>query len=144
GLVELPPGRSLDPVPGGFWSDVSWLVFPAGAWVVLSPWIWGYDGVSGAVASDAVTGAAVISIALAGVFLPGLWALNVLAGLWLVTAPWLVGYGDHDGPVGLSDAVTGLLVAALAIATLSGASRSVASGGGPKAVGRIPTRRDDP
>ena len=140
--MELPSGRALDPVPGGFWSDVSWLAFPAGAWVVLSPWIWGYDDVAGAVATDVVTGSAVIAIALAGVFLPGLSALNVLAGLWLVTAPWLVGYGNDDGPVGLSDVVTGLVIAGVAIATLSAASQAVGSGGGPRAIGRIRTRRN--
>jgi SPW repeat-containing protein len=140
GLVDLPPGRALAHSAGGFWSDLSWLVLYAGAWVILSPWIWGYEEVEGAIATDAITGAAVIAIALAGIVFPALWALNILAGLWLVTAPWLVGYGDANGPVGLSDTVAGLVIAATAIATLAAAERRIRPGGGPGAIGRIRPR----
>jgi hypothetical protein len=140
GLVELPAGRTLESGDQGFWSNLSWLGFPAGAWVILSPWIWGYEGVEGAVTTDAATGGVVIALALAGIVLPALWALNVLAGLWLVTAPWLVGFGGHDGPVGLSDAVAGLVIAAVALATLAAAERQITQGGGPRVVGRVSPR----
>lgn len=135
GLIQLPAGRSLDQAPRGFWADLSWLAIPAGVWVVLGPWTWGYEDVGGAVATDALTGGAVIALALGGTVFPALWSLNLLAGLWLVTAPWLVGYGDANGPVGLSDSITGVLVSALAIASLSVAERALRPGG--RAVGRI-------
>jgi hypothetical protein len=139
GLVELPPGRALQSRDQGFWSNLSWVGFPAGAWVALSPWIWGYDGVDGAVTTDVITGAAVIAVAAAGIVFPAFWALNALAGLWLVTAPWIVGYGDTHGPVGLSDTIVGLLITTVAIATLAAAERQITQGGaGP--IGRITPR----
>jgi len=137
GLVSLPPGRMLSQSDRGFWSDISWLAFPAGVWVIASPWIWGYDDASGAVATDAVSGAVVLAVALVGVVFPAVWALGLGAGLWLVIAPWLVGYGDANGPVGLSDVVAGLLVCAVAIASLAGAERRVRAGASSGAVGRI-------
>ena len=94
-LVEPGTGRRIDTRPGGFWSDTSWLLVLLGAWVAGSPWIWGYDSVHGAIAADAITGAAVIALSAAGIVLPPFNALTVLAGLWLVLAPWLVGYGDE-------------------------------------------------
>lgn len=138
GLVELPAGHGLRRPSGGFWGDLSWLALPAGAWVILGPWTWGYEEVSGAVETDTVTGACVIVIALGAIAFPALWTLNLFAGLWLVVAPWLVGYGDANGPVGLSDAATGVLICALAIVSLSSAERALrpTSGGG-KAIGRI-------
>jgi SPW repeat len=138
GLIKLPAGRSLDQKPRGFWSELSWLAVAAGIWVVLGPWIWGYDDVGGAVATDALTGGAVIVLAIGGIVYPALWSLNLLAGLWLVTAPWLVGYGDANGPVGLSDSIAGVLVSVLAIASLSVAERALRPGG--RVVGRIRPR----
>jgi hypothetical protein len=67
-------------------------------------------------------------------------ALNLFAGLWLVTAPWLVGYGTHDGPVGLSDTVAGILVCALTLRGLAAAARR-AEAPNPGPVGRITRRR---
>ena len=69
--------------------------------------------------TDLVTGAAVVVLTLAGIVFPSLNALTVVAGLWLVLAPWLVGYGDEGGPVGLSDAVAGVVIAALGLAALA-------------------------
>jgi hypothetical protein len=139
GLVEPGPGRRLTVEVGGFGSDLSWLSLLLGAWVAAGPWIWGYDDVEGAVTTDVVTGGAVVVLTLAGIVLPSVSALNVLAGLWLVAAPWLVGYGSDGGPVGLSDTLAGLVVAALAIAALATASGRIVPGSGP--IGRIPRGR---
>jgi SPW repeat len=128
GLVEPGPGRRVEHRPGGFWSDLSWLSLLLGAWVAASPWVWGYDDVHGAITADVTTGALVIVLTLAGIVLPPLNALTVLAGLWLVLAPWIVGYGDHGGPVGISDAVAGVMIAALGVAALASASRRIAPG----------------
>src|SRR4029453_16905690 len=120
--------RHIDTRAGGFWSDLSWISLLLGAWVAASPWIWGYDDVDGAVATDVATGGAVIVLTLAGIVLPPLNALTVLAGTWLVLAPWIVGYGDENGPVGLSDVAAGVAIAALGIAALASAARRVAPG----------------
>jgi SPW repeat len=110
-----------------------------GLWVCASPWIWGYDEVDGAIATDVVTGCAIAAVALAARAYPALGALNVLAGLWLVTAPWLVGYGTHDGPVGLSDMLAGILVCALSLRGLAVAARR-ADAPPPGPVGRLRSR----
>jgi hypothetical protein len=128
GLVEAGPGRRVEARTGGFWSDLSWLSLLLGGWVGAAPWVWGYDGVQGAVTADVVTGTVVIVLTLAGIVLPPLNALPVLAGLWLVLAPWVVGYGDHGGPVGLSDVVAGVMIAALGVAALAAASRRIVPG----------------
>jgi SPW repeat len=139
GLVDPGAGRHVDTGPGGFASDLSWISILLGIWVILSPWIWGYDEVEGAVATDVITGSIVVAVTLIGIVLPSVSALNVLAGTWLVLAPWLVGYGSHDGPVGLSDALAGVAIAALAVAALTSATRRIGPAtGGP--IGRVRRR----
>jgi hypothetical protein len=127
-LVEPGSGRRIDTRLGGFWSDLSWLSILLGAWVAASPWIWGYDDVHGAIATDLVTGSAVIALTVAGIVFPPLNALTILAGVWLVPAPWLVGYGDEGGPVGLSDTLTGVMIATLGLAALAAATKRIVPG----------------
>jgi hypothetical protein len=141
-LVEPGSGHRVDTRAAGFWSDLSWVSVLLGAWVVASPWIWGYDDVAGAVSTDAVTGGAIVVLTLAGIVLPSLNALTVAAGLWLVLAPWIVGYGSEGGPVGLSDVIAGIAIAALGIAALTAASKRVVPGG-TMPVGRLQRFRDD-
>jgi hypothetical protein len=139
GLVELPPGRRLERDTGRFLSDISWLAFAIGVWVIGSPWIWGYDDAGGAIATDVVTGALIIVLAVVATVLPAVWSLELLGGLWMVVAPWLVGYGDANGPVGLSDTIVGLMLSAVAIASLSASQRALRAGEG-RAIGRIRPR----
>ena len=140
-LVEPGPAHRVDTRAGGFLSDLSWVSILLGAWVAASPWIWGYEDVDGAVSADVVTGSAVIGLTIAGIALPSLNALTVPAGLWLVLAPWFVGYGSENGPVGLSDAIAGVLIAALGVAALTAASRRIAPGA-PMPIGRVPRSPD--
>jgi hypothetical protein len=128
GLVELPPGHTLDRAPRGFWSDLSWVALVAGLWVLVAPWTWGYQDVDGAIATDVVTGAFVIAVSLGAVVFPALWVLDLFAGLWLVIAPWIVGYGDANGPVGLSDTIAGIVISAVAIASLASSQRALRPG----------------
>jgi hypothetical protein len=140
GLVELPPGTTIRSAPGGFWSDLSWVALAAGVWVVLAPWTWGYEDVDGAIATDVVTGVVVIVLTLAAIVFPALWALVLFAGMWLIVAPWIVGYGDAHGPVGLSDTVAGIVICAVAVASLATSQRALRSGNS-RAIGRIRPRR---
>src|SRR5688500_11389786 len=140
GLVEFPPGSAIRSAPSAFWSALSWVVLAAGVWVVLSPWIWGYENVDGAITTDVVTGGVVIALTLAAVVFPALWALVLFAGMWLVIAPWIVGYGDAHGPVGLSDTVAGILICAVAVASLVTSQRALRAGDS-RAIGRIRPRR---
>jgi hypothetical protein len=133
-LISLGAGQALR-APSSAGHDPSWLVFPLALWLGASPWIWGYDGEPGAIASDLITAAAVLLLGLAAIVFPALWALEMLAGLWLVVAPWIVGFGDANGPVGLSDVACGLLLVAAAIAALVTAERQLGRGSG--AIGRL-------
>jgi hypothetical protein len=135
-LVEPGPGARVFTDPGGRWSEVSLPLVLVGAWVIASPWTWGYADVDGAVACDSVTGGIVVLLSAASVLFPALLALNLLAGLWLVTAPWLVGFGTEGGAVGLSDVIAGLAICALALRGLTEAGRRLnAAQSGP--IGRV-------
>src|SRR5688500_2302691 len=114
-LLEPGPATRLSTEPGPRWSEASLPLLVIAAWVVASPWIWGYADVEGAIACDTVTGGLVALFSAASVVFPALLALNLLAGLWLVTAPWLVGFGTEGGPVGLSDVIAGVVICALAL-----------------------------
>ena len=141
-LVEPGSGRRIDTRPGGFWSDTSWLLLLLGAWVAFSPWIWGYDHVHGAIATDVITGGATIVLTAVGIVFPSFNAPTVLAGTWLVIAPWVVGYGNDGGPVGLSDVFAGALIVALALATLAAAAKRVVPGES-MPVGRVRRSAED-
>jgi hypothetical protein len=136
GIVALPTGHALDTRSGGLGSDLSWLALMAGGWVVASPWIWGYQNADGAIATDVMTGSIVIVLTLAAIVFPALWALHLFAGTWLVIAPWLVGYGNANGPVGLSDTLVGIVICAIAIASLAASQRALRPGQA-GAIGRI-------
>jgi hypothetical protein len=135
-ILDPGAGRRLDTAPAGFWGDLGWLTMLTGAWVALSPWIWGYQGEPGAVATDVSAGAAIFLVTAAAAIFPGLLTLNVIFGTWLLVAPWLVGYGDHGGPVGLSDTIAGLLVIVTSLITLTDAARKTRPAE-PRAVARI-------
>jgi hypothetical protein len=142
-LVEPGVGGRIDTRAGGFGSDLSWLSLLLGAWVAASPWIWGYDEASGAVAADLVAGGAVVGLTLLGIVFPPLNALTVVAGLWLVLSPWVVGYGDEGGPVGLSDTVAGIAIAALGLAAMTAAGKRIAPGA-EMPIGRVQRSRNEP
>jgi hypothetical protein len=135
-LVELPAGRSIRSRAQGFWSDVSWIAIAAGVWVALAPWTWGYDDAGGAIATDVVTGVAVIVLAVGAIVFPALWTLVLFAGMWLLIAPWIVGYGDAHGPVGLSDTATGVVICVVAVIALAASQRALRAGDS-RAIGRI-------
>lgn len=135
-IVDPGAGQRLETAPAGFWGDLGWLLMLVGAWVALSPWIWGYDGESGAITSDLTAGIAIVVISAAGILFPGLLTFNVALGTWLMIAPWLVGYGGEGGPVGLSDLIAGLVVIVASLLTLSDASRRTRPAQ-PQAVARL-------
>jgi hypothetical protein len=140
GLVSLPAGQRLARARPRRWSDLSWLAIPVGLWVGCSPWIWGYDDASGAIATDVVTALAIIAVGLAAIVFPALLALELVAGLWLVMAAWLVGFGDAAGPVGISDTLAGVVLCAAVVSGLASAERSALTARGGGGVGRVRRR----
>jgi hypothetical protein len=138
-LVEEGAGMTFDSGPGARWSEIWLPAMLVGLWVCGSPWIWGYDDIDGAIATDVVTGAVIAAVSIAGVVFPALLSLNLLAGLWLTTAPWLVGFGTEGGPVGLSDTIAGVVTCGLALRGMNAATKRLRAAQ-PGAVGRMPRR----
>lgn len=54
-------------------------------------------------------------------------SLNVFVGVWLFLSPWLLGYSEFGRPA-WNAAATGLAIAAIGAAVLSGRTRAVAWG----------------
>jgi hypothetical protein len=135
-IVEPGPGERVETKPGRRGSEPTLALLGIATWVALSPWIWGYDDVDGAVTSDVVTGVAIAGVSAAGAVFPALLALDVLAGMWLVTAPWLVGFGTENGLVGLSDVVAGIAVCILALQGMTEAGRRLRAAR-PGPIGRV-------
>ena len=135
-IVEPGPGERVETRPGRRGSEPTLALLGIATWVALSPWIWGYDDVDGAVACDVVTGGAIGVVSAAGAVFPALLALDVLAGMWLVTAPWLVGFGTEGGPVGLSDVIAGIAVCVLALQGMTEAGRRLRAAR-PGPIGRV-------
>lgn len=87
-----------------------------GAWLVLSPWVLGFNGVVVAATSTVAIGVLLIANSLGAMRLPAAWEewLDVVFGVGLLLAPVLLGYAGHR--VALANAlVTGAAVTALAI-----------------------------
>jgi len=89
-----------------------------GAWLVISPWIFGYAATTSSAAwNSIITGILVVTFGCLRyrsphnrVFLS--WA-NVVLGTWAVLSQWLYGYAVDAGPL-WSSVVAGLVIVALA------------------------------
>lgn len=99
-------------------SVVEWITAVAGAWILLSIWVlpWASPGLvlnGTAQVSHLLVGAAVVVLALAGIFAFRVWEEWILAlvGLWLLASPWVIGFSDL-GPFVVSDVVVGLFIVA--------------------------------
>jgi hypothetical protein len=67
-----------------------------GAWMVISPFIFGYSGNSAALWNDIIFGVVVLLLAWARVANPGgvsaLSWINAVIGLWLIAVPFVFGF----------------------------------------------------
>lgn len=87
-----------------------------GAWLILSPWVLGFQGVVVATTSTMAIGALLIASSLGAMQVPQAWEewLDVGLGALLMLAPALLGF-DGVAAAQLNALVTGGLVTALAI-----------------------------
>lgn len=90
-----------------------------GVWVILSPWVLGYQDTRLAMINALVVGLALSAAALGAIFVPRAWEewTEVVLGAWLVIAPWVFGFSTHYQAT-LGTVATGLVVVALALWTL--------------------------
>jgi len=91
-----------------------------GAWVVLSPWILGFQGNQAVMANAVIVGLALIAVAMGAVIVPRAWEewTESALALWLVLSPWVLGYATMH-TVTLAMVITGLVILALALWTLA-------------------------
>lgn len=101
-------------------SALSALVFLAGVWLVLAPFVLGYpDGFAGWW-NDIVVGVAVAVVALVRMVAPiraaTVGLVNISLGAWLVAAPFVLSYNDDRvaAAATVNDLTVGVGIAALA------------------------------
>jgi SPW repeat-containing protein len=92
--------------------DVANLVL--GAFLFLSPWIFGFSG-STAAENANIVGVVIAVIAVAALAAFAVWEewLNLIVGLWTLVSPWVLGFQGTTKAMTVC-VVVGLLVAILA------------------------------
>ena len=87
-----------------------------GGWLILSPWVLGFQGVVVATVSTAAIGILLIATSLGAMQVAQAWEewLDVILGLALMLAPVLLGF-DAARPALVNALVTGGVVTALAL-----------------------------
>jgi hypothetical protein len=90
-----------------------------GAWLVLSPWVLGFSGITVAVTSTMALGVLLVASSVGAMRLPAAWEewLDVGLGIALLLAPSLLGF-DAVRPALVNALVTGGAVTALALSVL--------------------------
>jgi hypothetical protein len=92
----------------------------AGLWLVLSPWILGFDNVVVALVSTSALGAILFASSVGAMQFPQAWEewLDVILGVTLMLLPVLFGF-DAVRPALLNALVTGAIVTFLALWVLA-------------------------
>jgi SPW repeat len=92
-----------------------------GAWLIASPWIFGYYASAGPLSAgtwnSVVVGALILVIGLTRVVSlvgPGLARVNVVLGLWTIASPWIFGYAAGE-PAMWNSIVVGIVITLLAL-----------------------------
>ena len=87
-----------------------------GAWLILSPWVLGWQDHVAVVANCTVIGLALVAAALGAIFLPRAWEewTEGALGAWMVISPWVLGFSTLRDAT--SNAIlTGIVILALAL-----------------------------
>lgn len=90
----------------------------AGAWLILTPFVLGFD-YSAQFWNTLIVGAATIVFAAVRLVRPqSIWPswVNAALGVWLAVLPWV--YTFDYGPVLIHNVVLGIIIAALSIASI--------------------------
>jgi hypothetical protein len=91
-----------------------------GAWLILSPWVVGFQDNRIATVSIAAVGLLLVATALGAILLPRAWEewTGAALGAWLMASPWILGYASVMPAVQVA-ICTGLAVAVLALWVLA-------------------------
>lgn len=138
-------GAGLPPEPAvsgpGWWAAfdmrrlIGVLLALGGLWHAAAPWIFGYEDVPAAVASNVISGLALTAVGIAFAALKGgswLSGVGAAIGVWVLFAPPVLGF--HHRPFALHEAIWGgpLVLVLIAISLVD---RWLSEGEGPP-VGR--------
>lgn len=142
-------GMAAGPAParGSAWRETvmtaSGLNFVAGIWLIIAPWVLGYNN-GDPYWNDVLFGALIAIFAgarMAGAFREsGLSLINAAIGVWLfASAFWL----DNTGTAGANDIILGIVVFVLALISMSASedARDREHAGTVPSGGREPLRR---
>ena len=96
------------------WQDPANAVI--GAWLVMSPWVLGFQNSSPALSNSLIIGMALLATALGAIFLPNAWEewTEVGLGVWMMLSPWMFGFSNL-GAATLNALVSGQLILGLAL-----------------------------
>lgn len=91
-----------------------------GAWLVVSPWVLGYQGVTVAMVSTVAIGVLLVASSAGAMMLPAAWEewLDAILGAALMMAPMLLGFDSVDAAL-QNALVTGGIVTFLALWVLA-------------------------
>lgn len=78
------------------WQDPANAV--AGAWLIVSPWVLGFQGISPAMWAMVATGIVLGAVALGATFVPQQWEewTEVALAVWLAVSPWVLGFAAKE------------------------------------------------
>jgi hypothetical protein len=87
-----------------------------GAWIALSPWVLGYQGLTAPTANAVVVGLALMAAALGAIFMPRAWEemTEAILGLWMIASPWLLSF-NLQADATRNAVVSGIVVLGLAL-----------------------------
>lgn len=91
-----------------------------GVWLVLSPWVLGFQNETTALANAVIVGVVLVATALGAIFVPRAWEewTETALGVWLVISPWALGFSALQNAT-ISAVASGIVVAVLALWVLA-------------------------
>lgn len=98
----------------------NWLVAIIGAWLIITPWIYGFSSHSGADWTSVIAGAITLVLGIWAASLPkstATWAnwenwTTFAMGIWFIIQPWSVGIASFAGNT-WNDVILGIVIAIL-------------------------------
>jgi hypothetical protein len=91
-----------------------------GLWLVISPWVLGFQNNSPALSNALIIGMALLGTALGAIYLPQAWQewSEAALGAWLLASPWVVGFEPIYAATA-NVAIAGMIVLILALWVLA-------------------------
>jgi hypothetical protein len=100
------------------WQDPASAV--VGGWLILSPWVLGFQSEFNAMANAVIVGILLVAAALGAILVPRAWEewTEAALGAWLAVSPWVLGFSTLQTATG-SAVVSGVVVMVLALWVLA-------------------------